>query len=90
MKIILKDGSALEVADGASAYDCAMQISAGLARSALCCGINGKVCDLTAKLSDGDTLTLYTFADEEGKKTFWHTTSHVLAQAVKDFTRRQN
>lgn len=68
MKIILKDGSALEVADGASAYDCAMQISAGLARSALCCGINGKVCDLTAKLSDGDTLTLYTFADEEGKK----------------------
>ena len=83
MKIILKDGSALEVADGASAYDCAMQISAGLARSALCCGINGKVCDLTAKLSDGDTLTLYTFADEEGKKTFWHTTSHVLAQAVK-------
>lgn len=83
MKIILKDGSALEVADGATAYDCAMQISAGLARSALCCGINGKVCDLTAKLSDGDTLTLYTFADEEGKKTFWHTTSHVLAQAVK-------
>ena len=83
MKIILKDGSALEVADGATAYDCAMQISAGLARSALCCGINGNVCDLTAKLSDGDTLTLYTFADEEGKKTFWHTTSHVLAQAVK-------
>ena len=83
MKIFLKDGSSLEVAEGASAYDCAMQISAGLARNALCCGISGKVCDLNAKPQDGDTLTLYTFADEEGKKAFRHTTSHVLAQAVK-------
>ena len=58
MKIFLKDGSSLEVAEGASAYDCAMQISAGLARSALCCGMSGKVCDVNVKPQDGERPTL--------------------------------
>lgn len=83
MKIILKDGSQIEVPQESSAYDCAMQISAGLARNALACEINGVVRELTTVLQDGDQLNLLTFSDKKGKEVFWHTSSHVLAQAVK-------
>lgn len=83
MKIILKDGSRIEVPQKSSAYDCAMQISAGLARNALACEINGVVRELTTVLQDGDQLNLLTFSDKKGKEVFWHTSSHVLAQAVK-------
>ena len=83
MKIILKDGSQIEVPQKSSAYDCAMQISAGLARNALACEINGVVRELTTVLQDGDQLNLLTFSDKKGKEVFWHTSSHVLAQAVK-------
>ena len=83
MKIILKDGSPIEVPQKSSAYDCAMQISAGLARNALACEINGVVRELTTVLQDGDQLNLLTFSDKKGKEVFWHTSSHVLAQAVK-------
>ena len=83
MKIILKDGSQIEVPQKSSAYDCAMQISAGLARNVLACEINGVVRELTTVLQDGDQLNLLTFSDKKGKEVFWHTSSHVLAQAVK-------
>lgn len=83
MNIFLKDGSTLQVEDGSSAYMCAMQISAGLARAALACEINGKLSELSAPLQDSDTLNLLTFSDSRGREVFWHTTSHVLAQAVK-------
>ncbi len=83
IEIVLKDGKKINVEQGASAFDATRIISEGLARNALACEINGKVCDLTTKLSDGDTLAVLTFDDEEGKRTFRHTAAHVLAQAVK-------
>ena len=83
MDIKLKDGSLLTLEENATAADAAKAISMGLYRNALCAKINGKTADLRDTLSDGDTLEICTFDSEEGKQTFWHTTSHLLAQAVK-------
>ncbi len=83
MSIYLKDGSALELEKGSSAYDAAMKISAGLARVALAAEVNGSVVDLRTILNDGDNLNILTFDSEGGKHAFRHTASHVMAQAVK-------
>ena len=83
MDIKLKDGSLLTLEENATAADAAKAISMGLYRNALCAKINGKTADLRDTLSDGDTLEICTFDSEAGKQTFWHTTSHLLAQAVK-------
>ncbi len=84
IKITLKDGSTMEVELGCSVYDAARQISEGLARAAVAGALDGEVVDLTTKLEQDCTLEILTFDDERGKKTFWHTTSHILAQAVKN------
>ena len=84
IKITLKDGSTMEVESGCSVYDAARQISEGLARAAVAGALDGEVVDLTTKLEQDCTLEILTFDDERGKKTFWHTTSHILAQAVKN------
>ena len=55
----------------------------GLYKAACCCKINGNVCDLRTPLHEDCELAICTFDDEDGKKTFWHTSSHLLAQAVK-------
>ncbi len=83
MIITLKDGSSKEYAQPMSAYDIAADISEGLARMACAAEINGEVCDLRTVVDKDSTLNIFTFNDEEGKKTFWHTASHILAQAVK-------
>ncbi len=83
MKVLLKDGSALEVAQGASALDAAQAISAGLARNAIAARVNGELADLRGELREGDRLELLTTADEQGLWTLRHTGSHILAQAVK-------
>ncbi|MBQ9935454.1 MAG: threonine--tRNA ligase [Lachnospiraceae bacterium] len=83
MIITLKDGSSKEYAQPMSAYDIAADISEGLARMACVAEINGEVCDLRTIVDKDSTLNIFTFNDEEGKKTFWHTASHILAQAVK-------
>lgn len=83
MIITLKDGSSKEYAQPMSAYDIALDISEGLARMACAAEINGEVCDLRTIVDRDSTLNIFTFNDEEGKKTFWHTASHILAQAVK-------
>ena len=83
MIITLKDGSSKEYAQPMSAYDIAADISEGLARMACAAEINGEVCDLRTIIDKDSTLNIYTFNDEAGKKTFWHTASHILAQAVK-------
>lgn len=81
--VTLKDGSAIQIEAGSSVYDAAKQISEGLARVALAGVVNGTTVDLTTPLEQDCTLELVTFDDEQGKKVFWHTTSHILAQAVK-------
>ncbi|MCR5212806.1 MAG: threonine--tRNA ligase [Eubacterium sp.] len=83
MIITLKDGSTKEYDVPMSAIDIAKDISEGLARVACVAEINGEVKDLRTVISEDSTLNILTFDSEEGKKTFWHTASHVLAQAVK-------
>ena len=83
MEIKLKNGS-LELNDGASCAEAALKISEGLARNAVAAKINGVLCDLSAKLSGGDSLEIVTLKDEEGLDVYRHTCAHVLAQAVKN------
>ena len=80
IKVTLKDGSVMELADGSCVLDAAMKISEGLARASVAGEINGTTAELTATLYDGDTLNILTFSSEEGKKIFRHTTSHIMAQ----------
>lgn len=83
MNITLKDGSVLEYGEAKSAAEITKDISMGLYRNAACCKINGEVKDLRTVVDSDCTLEILTFDDEDGKKTFNHTASHVLAQAVK-------
>ena len=84
IKITLKDGSIKEVEKGISIIDLAKQISEGLARVATCGKVNGKVEDLRYELNEDCNLEILTFdSDIDGKKAYWHTTSHIMAQAIK-------
>ena len=83
IKITLKDGSIMEVEKGATVLDVAKKISEGLARVAMCGTVNGEVKDLRYVLEDDANLNICTFDSLEGKKAYWHTTSHILSQAVK-------
>lgn len=84
IKITLKDGSIKEVEAGKSVFDVAKEISEGLARAATCASVDGKVVDLRYILTKDCNLEIHTFESSlEGKKAYWHTTSHIMAQAIK-------
>ncbi len=83
IKIELKDGAIIEVEKGSSIIDVAKKISEGLARVALAGLVNGEVQDLRHKLTEDCKLEILTFDSLEGKKAYWHTTSHIMAQAIK-------
>ena len=83
MKVMLKDGSSKEFENGVSVLDIAREISEGLARAACAGKVNGEVVDLRTEVSEDCELEILTFRDDEGKKVFRHTASHVMAQAVK-------
>ena len=83
MIITLKDGSSKEYSQAMSIIDIAADISEGLARMACAGEVDGEVKDLRTVIDKDCTLNILTFNDEAGKKVFWHTASHVLAQAVK-------
>ncbi|PKM52168.1 MAG: threonine--tRNA ligase [Firmicutes bacterium HGW-Firmicutes-7] len=83
MIVQLKDGSKIEFDNKKSVLDIANGISEGLARMACCALVNGEVVDLRKEIDEDVELSIFTFNDEEGKKAFRHTASHVLAQAVK-------
>ena len=83
MKITLKDGSVLEYNEAKTAADITKDISMGLFRNATCCKINGEVKDLRTVIDTDAQLEILTFDDEDGKKAFNHTASHIMAQAVK-------
>ncbi len=83
MLITLKGDVKKEFPNNTTAFDIAKEISSGLARAACAARINGKVCDLRTTITEDSTLDILTFDDLDGKKAFWHTASHVLAQAVK-------
>ncbi len=83
MKITLKDGAVLEYNEAKTAADITKDISMGLYRNAMSCKINGDVADLRTVIDGDCDFEVLTFDDEDGKKTFNHTASHVMAQAVK-------
>ena len=83
MKIILKDGSSKEYAQSMSVIDIAKDISEGLARVATAGEVDGEVVDLRTVIDKDCELNILTFNDEKGKGAFRHTTSHIMAQAIK-------
>ena len=85
LKIKLKDNSVIEVEKGTPIIEVAKKISEGLARNTTCGEVNGEIKDLRYELNEDCNLVIHTFNEEdlEGKKAYWHTTSHIMAQAVK-------
>jgi len=84
IKITLPDGSVKEFAQGITPMDVAKSISEGLARNVISASFNGTTVETTTELTTDGALTLYTWNDKDGKKAFWHSTSHVMAQAIQD------
>ena len=83
INIELKDGSKRQVEKGSSILKIARQISEGLARNATAGRVDGKVEDLRFPINKDCKLEILTFDDEDGKKAYWHTSSHIMAQAIK-------
>ena len=83
MKITLKDGTVKEYVESMSVLQIAADISEGLARAACAGKVNGKVVDLRDEVCEDCELEILTFRDDEGKKAYRHTASHIMAQAVK-------
>ena len=84
IKITLPDGSVKEMAQHSTPMDVAKSISEGLARNVISAKFNDETVETSTQLTEDGTLILYTWKDAEGKKAFWHSSAHVLAQAVLD------
>lgn len=82
--ITLPDGSVKNYAKGITPMDVAVSISEGLARNVISASFNDVVIETSTHLNEDGTLTLYTWNDEEGKKAFWHSSAHILAQALEE------
>jgi threonyl-tRNA synthetase len=83
IKITFPDGAVREYASGTSALEIARSISEGLAKKVLAASVNGQVWDATRPITTDATLKLLTWTDEDGKSTFWHSSAHLLAEAVE-------
>lgn len=83
VKVSLKGGAVKEYENGVLVLDIAKDLGGSLGRAACAAKINGEVCSLITPVNHDCNLEILTFDDENGKRTFWHTASHVLAQAVK-------
>ena len=83
IKVTLKGDVVKEFESGITAYEVAKEISMGLYRNLCACLINGQSADIRTPINEDCELELLTFDSEEGKHAFWHTASHILAQAVK-------
>ncbi len=83
IKVTLPDGSVKEFPKGSSAMDVALSISEGLARNVLAAKVNNEVVDATRTLPGDCTLSLLTWSDAEGKSTMWHSSAHLLAEALE-------
>src|SRR6478752_9304160 len=81
--ITLPDGSKREYAKGVSGYEIALSISEGLARNVLAAKVNDEIWDASRKIEKDSTVKLLTWNDAEGKSTFWHSSAHLLAEAVE-------
>jgi threonyl-tRNA synthetase len=83
INITLPDGSVRQYEAGTSALDIAKSISEGLARKVLAASVNGQVWDATRPITEDATLKLLTWDDTDGKSTFWHSSAHLMAEAVE-------
>jgi len=83
IKITFPDGAVREYANGVTALEIARSISEGLARKVLAANINGQVWDATRPITTDATLKLLTWSEAEGKSTFWHSSAHLMAEAVE-------
>jgi threonyl-tRNA synthetase len=83
IKIILPDGSVREYPKGSSAMDVALSISEGLARNVLAAKVNNVVQDANLPIDTDSTVSLLTWNDEEGKSTMWHSSAHLMAEAIE-------
>ena len=83
IKVTLPDGSVKEVAKGTNSLDIAKSISEGLARKVLAAEINGEIWDLNRSLNNDVSLKLLTFQDDGGKSTLWHSSAHIMAEALE-------
>ncbi len=83
IKITFPDGAVREYQTGSSAMDIARSISEGLARKVLAASVNGQVWDAMRPIYKDSTIKLLTWADSEGKSTFWHSSAHLMAEAVE-------
>lgn len=82
--ITLPDGAIKEVAKGSSPFDIAKSISEGLARNVISAKFNNTIIEASTPLYSDGSLTLYTWNNDEGKKAFWHSSAHILAQALEE------
>ena len=83
INITLPDGSIKQVESGTSAMDIAIGISEGLARNVLSASVNGEVWDANRSINTDSTLTLHTWNDKQGKMSFWHSSAHIMAEALE-------
>ncbi len=83
IKIKLPDGSVREYAQGTTGMDIALSISEGLARNVLAAKVNGKVVDASMPINEDSDFQLLTWNDTDGKATFWHSSAHLLAEAIE-------
>ena len=84
VKITFPDGSVREYEAGVTGLQIAESISPALARNVVSCGVNGETVELNRPINSDATVALYKFEDEEGKHTFWHTSAHLLAEALQE------
>ena len=85
IEITFPDGSKKEDPEGVTPYEVARSISEGLARNVISASADGKTIEVTTPLTANTSLVLYTWDDEAGKRAFWHSSAHVLAQAILRF-----
>ncbi len=84
IKITFPDGSIREYENGTTGLQIAQSISSRLADDVLACSVNGEVCDLTMPIVEDSTLVLHKWDDAEAKRAFWHTSAHLLAEALQE------
>ncbi|ERK38816.1 threonine--tRNA ligase [Segatella baroniae] len=84
VKITFPDGSVREYEQGVTGLQIAESISPALARDVVSCGVNGETVELNRPINEDATIALYKFDDDEGKHTFWHTSAHLLAEALQE------
>ena len=84
VKITFPDGSVREYEQGVTGLQIAESISPALARNVVSCGVNGETVELDRPINEDASVELYKFEDEQGKHTFWHTSAHLLAEALQE------